>query len=151
MVHGYFIYDCPLMSLIFSSVFQFIFPFLLPLSLFFLLSPFSHFSLFSFTSLFLSDIHSFYTFEWSFIWLALPPFSSCIEIHINGFNCFRSVQMRLYTMHKREFVMVFIIFFASLGLALFVGLAGKMQNEMFSPRFSCFNFLRLLSLFLSLL
>ncbi|XP_042856236.1 transmembrane protein 181-like isoform X2 [Penaeus japonicus] len=35
-----------------------------------------------------------------------------------------SVQMRLYTMHKREFVMVFIIFFASLGLALFVGLAG---------------------------
>ncbi|KAK7070453.1 hypothetical protein SK128_027559 [Halocaridina rubra] len=35
-----------------------------------------------------------------------------------------SVQMRLYTMHKREFVMVFIVFFAMLGLALFIGLAG---------------------------
>ncbi|XP_076039703.1 transmembrane protein 181 isoform X2 [Oratosquilla oratoria] len=35
-----------------------------------------------------------------------------------------SVQMRLYTMHKREFVMVFIVFFATLGLALFIGLAG---------------------------
>ncbi|XP_069190431.1 transmembrane protein 181 isoform X4 [Procambarus clarkii] len=39
-------------------------------------------------------------------------------------RCERSVQMRLYTMHKREFVMVFIVFFATLGLALFIGLAG---------------------------
>ncbi|KAJ8977166.1 hypothetical protein NQ317_003106 [Molorchus minor] len=39
-------------------------------------------------------------------------------------RCERSVQMRLYTMHKREFVMVFIAFFACLGLAIFVGIAG---------------------------
>lgn len=37
----------------------------------------------------------------------------------------RSVQMRLYSMHKREFVMVFAAFFACFGLAIFIGLAGK--------------------------
>ena len=37
---------------------------------------------------------------------------------------FRSVQMRLYSMHKREFVMVFVAFFACFGLAVFIGLAG---------------------------
>lgn len=43
-----------------------------------------------------------------------------------GSLCFyRSVQMRLYSMHKREFVMVFVAFFALFGLALFIGLAGK--------------------------
>lgn len=48
----------------------------------------------------------------------------------------RSVQMKLYTMHKREFVMVFIGFFTCLGLAIFIGIAGKlfpiieMQNIM---------------------
>ncbi|XP_035216021.1 transmembrane protein 181-like [Stegodyphus dumicola] len=39
-------------------------------------------------------------------------------------RCERSVQMRLYTMHKREFVLVFSAFFASFGLFLFIGLAG---------------------------
>ncbi|XP_018565323.1 transmembrane protein 181 [Anoplophora glabripennis] len=39
-------------------------------------------------------------------------------------RCERSVQMRLYTMHKREFVMVFIAFFACFGLGIFVGIAG---------------------------
>ncbi|CAG9857632.1 unnamed protein product [Phyllotreta striolata] len=39
-------------------------------------------------------------------------------------RCERSVQMRLYTMHKREFVMVFITFFTCFGLGIFVGLAG---------------------------
>ncbi|XP_065170507.1 transmembrane protein 181 [Atheta coriaria] len=39
-------------------------------------------------------------------------------------RCERSVQMRLYSMHKREFVMVFVAFFALFGLALFIGLAG---------------------------
>ncbi|CAN8018046.1 unnamed protein product [Ixodes persulcatus] len=39
-------------------------------------------------------------------------------------RCERSVQMRLYTMHKREFVVVFLVFFACLCLCLFVGLAG---------------------------
>lgn len=32
--------------------------------------------------------------------------------------------MRLYSMHKREFVMVFVAFFACFGLGLFIGLAG---------------------------
>ncbi|KAG1671101.1 Transmembrane protein 181 [Nymphon striatum] len=39
-------------------------------------------------------------------------------------RCERSVHMRLYTMHKREFVMVFVIFFACFGLSVFIGLAG---------------------------
>ncbi|XP_044262247.1 transmembrane protein 181 [Tribolium madens] len=39
-------------------------------------------------------------------------------------RCERSVYMRLYSMHKREFVMVFIAFFACFGLALFIGIAG---------------------------
>lgn len=38
--------------------------------------------------------------------------------------CSRSVQMRLYTMHKREFVMVFLAFFACFGLGIFVGITG---------------------------
>ncbi|KAF6213312.1 hypothetical protein GE061_011030 [Apolygus lucorum] len=39
-------------------------------------------------------------------------------------RCERSVQMRLYSMHKREFVMVFLCFYVCLGLAVFIGLAG---------------------------
>ncbi|XP_076297596.1 transmembrane protein 181-like isoform X2 [Lasioglossum baleicum] len=39
-------------------------------------------------------------------------------------RCERSVQMRLYSMHKREFVMVFIAFFACFILEVFIGLAG---------------------------
>lgn len=39
-------------------------------------------------------------------------------------RCERSVHMRLYSMHKREFVMVFLAFFASFGLGIFIGLAG---------------------------
>ncbi|KAF2900002.1 hypothetical protein ILUMI_06195, partial [Ignelater luminosus] len=39
-------------------------------------------------------------------------------------RCERSVQMRLYSMHKREFVMIFIAFFGCFGLAMFIGLAG---------------------------
>ncbi|XP_034939460.1 transmembrane protein 181 [Chelonus insularis] len=39
-------------------------------------------------------------------------------------RCERSVPMRLYSMHKREFVMVFVAFFASFGLSIFIGLAG---------------------------
>ncbi|XP_015116993.1 transmembrane protein 181 [Diachasma alloeum] len=39
-------------------------------------------------------------------------------------RCERSVPMRLYSMHKREFVMVFVAFFACFGLAVFIGLAG---------------------------
>lgn len=33
--------------------------------------------------------------------------------------------MRLYSMHKREFVVVFMAFFACFGLAVFIGLAGN--------------------------
>ncbi|KAG8194655.1 hypothetical protein JTE90_003127 [Oedothorax gibbosus] len=39
-------------------------------------------------------------------------------------RCERSVQMRLYTMHKREFVLVISAFFASFSMFLFIGLAG---------------------------
>ncbi|XP_058800574.1 transmembrane protein 181 isoform X2 [Phymastichus coffea] len=39
-------------------------------------------------------------------------------------RCERSVTMRLYSMHKREFVMVIVAFFACFGLAVFMGLAG---------------------------
>jgi len=41
----------------------------------------------------------------------------------------RSVQMRLYSMHKREFVMVFLAFFACFGLGVFIGLAGNNNNN----------------------
>ncbi|KAB7502201.1 hypothetical protein Anas_11662 [Armadillidium nasatum] len=51
-------------------------------------------------------------------------FSKYIAPAVHHDRCERSVQMRLYNMHKREFVMVFIILFAALGLAIFVGLAG---------------------------
>lgn len=33
--------------------------------------------------------------------------------------------MRLYSMHKREFGLVFLAFFACFGLGVFVGLAGN--------------------------
>ncbi|XP_026322135.1 transmembrane protein 181 [Hyposmocoma kahamanoa] len=39
-------------------------------------------------------------------------------------RCERSVQMRVYSMHKGEFVMVFVAFFACFGLGVFIGLAG---------------------------
>lgn len=44
-------------------------------------------------------------------------------------RCERSVKMRLYTMHKREFVMVFVAFFAAFGLGIFIGLAGPPITE----------------------
>ncbi|KAL1464781.1 hypothetical protein WDU94_004399 [Cyamophila willieti] len=40
-------------------------------------------------------------------------------------RCERSVPMRHYSMHKRELVMVFLAFFACLGLVIFIGLTGK--------------------------
>ncbi|XP_057663045.1 transmembrane protein 181 [Diorhabda carinulata] len=39
-------------------------------------------------------------------------------------RCERSVQMRLYSMHKRELCAVFMTFFISFGLGIFVGVAG---------------------------
>lgn len=39
-------------------------------------------------------------------------------------RCERSVHMRLYGMHKREFVMIFAGLFAMVCLATFIGLAG---------------------------
>ncbi|KAL1491469.1 hypothetical protein ABEB36_012065 [Hypothenemus hampei] len=44
-------------------------------------------------------------------------------------RCERSVQMRLYSMHKREFVLVFVLFFACLSLMMFIGLAGPPITE----------------------
>jgi hypothetical protein len=53
----------------------------------------------------------------------------CIQLNYMKFIILlvshRSVQMRLYSMHKREFVMVFLAFFACFGLGVFIGLAGK--------------------------
>lgn len=39
-------------------------------------------------------------------------------------RCERSVHMRLYSMHKREFVMAFLGFLTCFGLGIFIGLAG---------------------------
>lgn len=49
----------------------------------------------------------------------------CAKCQSNTILLCRSVQMRLYSMHKREFVMVFVAFFACFGLAVFIGLAGE--------------------------
>lgn len=40
------------------------------------------------------------------------------------FSNYRSVHMRLYSMNKREFVMVFIVLLTAMGLVLFIGLTG---------------------------
>ncbi|KAF4519594.1 hypothetical protein B566_EDAN003761 [Ephemera danica] len=45
-------------------------------------------------------------------------------------RCERSVQMRLYTMHKREFVMVFVAFFACFGLGVFIGIAVQRSSQL---------------------
>lgn len=55
----------------------------------------------------------------------------------------RSVQMRLYTMHKREFGLVFLAFFACFGMGVFIGLAGKLDEQSwilyfnFNPLLDC--------------
>lgn len=35
--------------------------------------------------------------------------------------------MRLYTLSKRHFVLVFVVFFVCFGLTVFVGIRGKVQ------------------------
>lgn len=45
-----------------------------------------------------------------------------------------SVQMRLYTINKREFVLVFIAFFACLGLAVLIGLAGPPITSVYTQK-----------------
>ena len=56
-----------------------------------------------------------------------------------NFHCWdsihRSVQMKLYTMHKREFVVIFMGFFVALGLVVFIGLVGKSCRMKFSRGF----------------
>ncbi|XP_013142017.1 PREDICTED: uncharacterized protein LOC106106038 isoform X1 [Papilio polytes] len=47
-------------------------------------------------------------------------------------RCERSVPMRIYSMHKGEFVMVFIAFFACFGLGVFIGLAGPSPTSLTS-------------------
>lgn len=37
--------------------------------------------------------------------------------------------MRLYTMHKREFGLVFLAFFACFGMGVFIGLAGNSDER----------------------
>lgn len=43
-----------------------------------------------------------------------------------GIDPDRSVHMRLYSMNKREFVMVFIVLLTAMGLVLFIGLTGEL-------------------------
>lgn len=40
-------------------------------------------------------------------------------------RCERSVAMRIYSMNKREILIVFLSFFACFGLGILIGLAGK--------------------------
>jgi hypothetical protein len=62
-------------------------------------------------------------------WLINYSHISCTQLNYMEFIILliahRSVHMRLYSMHKREFVMVFLAFFACFGLGVFIGLAGK--------------------------
>ncbi len=51
-------------------------------------------------------------------------FNKYIAPAVHHDRCERSVHMRLYSMHKREFVMVFLGFFACFGLGILIGLAG---------------------------
>uniref|UniRef100_T1J7Y3 17S U2 SnRNP complex component HTATSF1 n=1 Tax=Strigamia maritima TaxID=126957 RepID=T1J7Y3_STRMM len=51
-------------------------------------------------------------------------FSKYIAPAYHHDRCERSVQMRLYTIHKREFVLLMAVFLACLGVAVFIGLAG---------------------------
>jgi hypothetical protein len=48
---------------------------------------------------------------------------------------FRSVQMRLYALHKRQFVGVFAVFFICLFLTLLIGIAGPsvIQSNDYPP------------------
>lgn len=42
----------------------------------------------------------------------------------------RSVHMRLYSMNKREFALVFMAFFACFALGIFIGLAGMSYSHL---------------------
>lgn len=53
------------------------------------------------------------------------------------YHC-RSVNMRLYSIHKREFVMVIVAFFACFGLAVFIGLAGESKSLPYFNNFEIF-------------
>jgi len=50
---------------------------------------------------------------------------------MNTFVFNRSIQMRLYSMHKREFGLVFLAFFACFGMSVFIGLAGILNKKSF--------------------
>jgi len=66
-----------------------------------------------------------------FVYIYIYNDNLCVYVYINLTLMhlpYRSVQMRLYSMHKREFVMVFVAFFACFGLAIFIGLAGEYQQ-----------------------
>jgi len=48
---------------------------------------------------------------------------------------FRSVQMRLYALHKRQFVAVFAVFFICLFVTILIGIAGPsvIQSDIYQP------------------
>jgi hypothetical protein len=49
---------------------------------------------------------------------------------------FRSVQMRLYALHKRQFVAVFAVFFICLFITILIGIIGPrvIQSDNYKPK-----------------
>ncbi|XP_063404166.1 transmembrane protein 181-like isoform X1 [Mytilus trossulus] len=54
-------------------------------------------------------------------------------------RCERSVQMRLYALNKRQFVLVFVTFFICFGITLLIGIAGPPNIETVSKNGSSFG------------
>lgn len=68
-------------------------------------------------------------------------FNKYIAPAYNHDRCERSAHMRLYTMHKREFLLVFMGFFACFGLSIFIGLAGFIVTTILTQSYYNFFFL----------
>lgn len=60
-----------------------------------------------------------------------------------SFASCRLAPMRLYTLSKRHFVLVFVVFFICFGLTVFIGIAGKdvLFLKDYSSRTLCLNLL----------
>lgn len=53
----------------------------------------------------------------------------------------RLAPMRLYTLSKRHFVLVFVVFFICFGLTVFIGIAGKDVAFLKQKVFACFIYM----------
>lgn len=54
------------------------------------------------------------------------PFRNMTDTNdVVSFASYRLAPMRLYTLSKRHFVLVFVVFFICFGLTVFIGIAGK--------------------------